>query len=38
LRDLDTFAQSDGFEHWAEMRAFWQEHHPNITTFLGVVI
>jgi hypothetical protein len=36
--DLDPFAQSDGFDDWQAMRAFWSKHHPNVLQFHGVII
>lgn len=35
---LDAFARSDGFDDWADLRAFWAEHHPGINEFNGVMI
>lgn len=32
---LDDFAVSDGFESWADMEAFWTEHHAGIRQFSG---
>lgn len=36
--DLDQFAKSDGFQDWADLRAFWSEEHPGIEDFAGVII
>lgn len=36
--DLDVFARSDGFEDWADLRAFWREEHPDVDDFSGVLI
>ena len=36
--DLDDFAVQDGFSHWPAMQKFWREHHPEVTTFFGVLI
>ncbi len=36
--ELDKFAQSDGFEHWLEMREFWHAQHGPTVTFQGVII
>ncbi|OCC01746.1 hypothetical protein BA190_27685 [Labrys sp. WJW] len=35
---LDSFAQRDGFDDWADMRAFWAEHHPATPIFSGFQI
>lgn len=35
---LDGFAQRDGFADWADMKAFWAEHHPGVTDFEGLLI
>lgn len=35
---LDAFARMDGFEDWAELRAFWAKQHPTITVFDGILI
>lgn len=39
-RQLDAFAQKDGFEDWAGMRAFWLEEHEGkqLGPFCGVLI
>jgi len=39
-RDLDSFAQADGFDDWAQMRAFWIEEHDGkqLGPFHGVLI
>lgn len=34
-RDLDAFAVFDGFEHFADMRGFWMQTHPDASTFKG---
>lgn len=39
--ELDIFAQSDGFEDWADMREFWKEKHAEVVRlgpFVGVII
>ena len=38
LAELDAFARIDGFEEWGEMRRFWEENHPDIRVFSGVLI
>ena len=38
LDSLDHFATQDGFEDWAQLRAFWAKHHPRVITFRGVII
>jgi hypothetical protein len=35
---LDAFARSDGFENWAEMRAFWAARYPGLSVFEGWII
>jgi hypothetical protein len=37
---LDAFARSDGFDDWADMRAFWLEEHGGhrIGPFCGVLV
>lgn len=35
---LDGFARADGFQSWAELKAFWRERHPGIDEFEGVII
>lgn len=37
-RDLDAFAQSDGFVDWNDMCEFWYLFHPDLEEFSGVVI
>lgn len=37
-QDLDRFAHADGFNDWPAMRAFWEEQHPNVLLFVGVII
>ena len=37
LHKLDTFAHSDGFAGWPEMREFWREKHGT-GPFSGVLI
>jgi len=32
---LDAFARFDGFEDWADLRAFWREEHAEVTLFDG---
>lgn len=36
--DLDAFGRADGFESWAEMKAFWRSTHPGVDVFDGVLI
>lgn len=36
--NLDNFAVSDGFTNWAEMRKFWQQTHPGLDVFKGVLL
>ena len=38
LEGLDDFARADGFEDWAAMRLFWEEQHPDVSAFSGVLI
>lgn len=33
---LNAFSQGDGFEDWADMRAFWAENHPGAPVFSGI--
>ncbi|MEW9304740.1 hypothetical protein [Labrys neptuniae] len=33
---LQAFARGDGFEDWADMRAFWAENHPATPVFSGI--
>lgn len=35
---LEGFARRDGFESWADLKAFWREHHPGVNEFHGFVI
>lgn len=35
---LDKFATWDGFADWSDMRSFWQEEHPDIFDFEGILI
>lgn len=37
-KDLDAFAVVDGFEDWADLRAFWAETHDGPDIFEGVRI
>lgn len=37
-RDLNAFANRDGFEDWRAMQAFWRNEHPSIAVFDGVLI
>lgn len=37
-KNLDAFARLDGFDDWADMRAFWQSEHQGITDFSGTLI
>ncbi len=36
--NLDHFAMLDGFADWADLKAFWREHHPGVDEFTGVLI
>jgi hypothetical protein len=38
LYGLDIFAYRDGFDSWADMRAFWREHHGALDQWRGVLI
>lgn len=38
IKELNKFAQSDGFENWREIEAFWRAEHGAIESFNGVVI
>ena len=38
VRDLDAFAQRDGFRDADEMSAFWAEQHGPLRVFQGVII
>lgn len=35
---LNTFARNDGFEHWAQLAAFWRLNHGRIERFEGTII
>ena len=35
--ELDRFARADGFQDWADLRAFWQKEH-DVADFHGVII
>lgn len=35
---MDAFAENDGFQDWADMRAFWREEHGDLPHFEGVLI
>lgn len=35
---LDGFAESDGFEDWAALVAFWQKQHGPLRKFTGVIV
>lgn len=35
---LDEFAGMDGFRSWHAMSEFWNENHPGVTDFHGVLI
>jgi hypothetical protein len=37
-RELEEFAQSDGFENWEDMREFWSVHQHGLHPFHGVII
>lgn len=37
-KDIDDFARLDGFENWADMKAFWRAEHPGVEVFEGVLI
>jgi hypothetical protein len=38
LNGIDDFARSDGFEDWRAMRLFWEENHPDVPIFSGLLI
>lgn len=39
VKDLDEFAQQDGFEGWEQMAMFWFEnHHADMNDFHGRII
>jgi hypothetical protein len=38
VRDVDAFAQRDGFKDWSDMLAFWREVNQLAVSFSGVVI
>lgn len=38
VRDLDAFAQREGFADIDEMSEFWAENHGRLTVFQGVLI
>ncbi|MEX2480227.1 MAG: hypothetical protein WD928_05135 [Gammaproteobacteria bacterium] len=35
---LEGFARNDGFQSWAELKAFWRKHHPGKDEFTGLLI
>lgn len=35
---LDQFAKLDGFIDWIELRQFWEDEHPGVDQFAGVLI
>lgn len=37
-REMDAFAQADGFDDLRDMEAFWAAEHPNVPTFDGTLI
>jgi len=40
-KQLDSFAQSDGFQDWPDMQAFWRDEHGDLKKlgpFVGVLI
>ncbi len=37
-RMSDAFARADGFEDYADMRAFWAKEHSGVEVFDGVLI
>lgn len=37
-KDLDAFAQSDGFEGWPGLADFWRESHGDPQSWEGVII
>ena len=34
----EAFAKADGFDSWAELRAFWAKHHAGVDEFEGYCI
>ena len=36
--DPDAFAVRDGIKDWADLRAFWAQHHPGLVQFKGALI
>jgi hypothetical protein len=36
--ELDRFARCDGFQDYADMRAFWRQKHGDLDRFEGVLI
>lgn len=37
-KNLQTFAQDDGFASWRELREFWNENHRGVEEFEGMII
>lgn len=37
-KDLDSFARSDGFGDWADMRKFWADEHDGVTEYSGYIV
>jgi hypothetical protein len=35
---LDSFAKSDGFQDWFDMRQFWNEEHDGVERFEGFLL
>lgn len=35
---LDLFAVRDGFDDWADLKAFWRAEHETLTAWSGVLI
>lgn len=38
MRELNAFARADGFTGWAQLKAFFADHHPGVDPFEGVLI
>lgn len=37
-KSMDAFANSDGFDNWASLAAFWEENHGDPASWDGVII
>lgn len=35
---IEGFARDDGFDTWADLKAFWRQEHPGVEEFRGVVV